>query len=76
MLTLAQGGWNAGAGIKHNAPTLCAVAPPRWRRSSKSTRAAAAVRLSAACGGRIMGAMFNARRTGLAPRAVVASRLL
>jgi hypothetical protein len=32
--------------------------------------------LSAACGGRIMGAMFNARRTGLAPRAVVAARLL
>ncbi len=25
MLTAAQGGWNAGAGIEHNAPTLCAV---------------------------------------------------
>jgi hypothetical protein len=25
MLILAQGGWIAGAGIKHNAPTLCAV---------------------------------------------------
>jgi len=25
MLTRAQGGWNAGAGIEHNAPTLCAV---------------------------------------------------
>ena len=28
MLTLAQGEWIAGAGIKHNARTLCAVAPP------------------------------------------------
>ena len=28
MLTRAQGEWNAGAGIKHNAPALCAVAPP------------------------------------------------
>jgi hypothetical protein len=25
MLALAEGEWNAGAGIEHNAPTLCAV---------------------------------------------------
>jgi len=25
MLTLAQSVWTVGAGIKHNAPTLCAV---------------------------------------------------
>ena len=56
MLTRAQGEWNAGAGIKHNARTLCAVR-------------------CAHCPGlrpRIMGAMLNARRTGLTPRADVA----
>jgi hypothetical protein len=25
ILTIAQSVWNAGAGIEHNAPTLCAV---------------------------------------------------
>ena len=42
MLTFAQSVWNARAGIKHNAPTLCAVGRRIGAAQRESIRSAPA----------------------------------